>query len=133
MNEVDDEGDAPIILAAWKGSLESAKVLLEAGADPNVESRNRRHTALSRAVRSLKTMELLINEGADVNGGERKKPLHHAVELSQLKCVRFLINAGADVNSVTAEQISCLHYAAKGQQESHSGGTFESRSSCECG
>src|SRR5262245_4255693 len=76
-------GDTPLHLAAAASRLESAKVLLEAGADPNAVNR-RGATPLhyacdprpkSRGARNssaqVAIIEALVKHGADVNQGDR--------------------------------------------------------------
>lgn len=91
-------------------SREVAKILLAAGADPNVEyivfvmngypSGN--DTILHKAVKdgNKEIVELLIAEGADINsnGWASGTPLHVAVRRGKLEMARVLIAAGADVN-----------------------------------
>ena len=57
-------------------------------------------TCLSFYRGTLEMIEVLINEGLDVNtSGEHGTLLHHYAEEDEIEIVKFLIYSGADVNS----------------------------------
>ena len=93
----------PILLeAAWRGQLESVKLLLQHGArldDPDLNQ----NTALMCAANAGQTnvVKYLIEQGANVNAANRDRwtVLMQAVGAKQLESVRMLAEAGADVNA----------------------------------
>ena len=93
-----------LILSCEKGYVDIVRVLLEAGADPNL-SAGCRVTPLYHASRygHIKIVELLLNAGADPNlatFGSRATPLLtpliRASRDGQFKIAELLLNAGAD-------------------------------------
>jgi ankyrin repeat protein len=60
-------------------------------------------------------MELLINNGANINARNRSgmTPLHAAALMGQYKAVELLVNKGADVNAKNNEGITPLQIASR--------------------
>jgi len=89
----------------YKDYVETAKVLLEAGADVDTKGEGP-HTPLLKLCRSLEgtpfgnseLLKLLIEYGADVNINVRgyRNPLILAVEAKNLNVTKILLEAGAD-------------------------------------
>lgn len=128
-------GDTPLHLAAAASRLESAKVLLEAGADPNAVNRRGAtplHYACDPRPRSRGTwnpaaqvaiIDALIEGGADVNRGDRggATPLHRAVRARSASAVRRLLTLGATTDCrLRSRGSSPLHLAV---QSTGAGGT----------
>ncbi|KAJ7453199.1 ankyrin repeat-containing domain protein [Mycena latifolia] len=104
------EGVTPLYLASWKGWTGIVKLLIDAGADVNIDGEN--GTALEAATfmleyfgRSLQWREtiagvaqLLIERGADANRHRVCTALQHASAIGHEGVVRLLIDHGADVN-----------------------------------
>lgn len=96
--------------AAYYGQTDSVRLLLRAGANPNVPANGRyRYTALQAAAMHghEDVVEILLQAGADVKappspyGGVTA--LQAAAIQGYLRLARVLIEAGADVNAVAAE------------------------------
>jgi ankyrin repeat protein len=94
-------GWTPLHIAAREGHEETARVLLDAGADVNGEKGY--YSPLAWAVMTeqpnLKLVKLLIGRGADVNQHERsfsETPLHVAVRYGSVEGVKLLLEAKAD-------------------------------------
>lgn len=98
LNAIDERGNSALLKAAREGEVESARILLKAGADvqgrggamsPLTAAALRGHTILAR---------LLIRSGADVNavGENELSALMDAVKLNHLELVTVLIEAGAN-------------------------------------
>jgi len=83
--------------------LEMAKLLIDSGADLNVNSKNKLHaTPLQGAAASnwIELAKLYLSRGANVNcrSEEGGSPLHEAAGNGFIEFARLLIDNGADVN-----------------------------------
>ena len=69
VNQLEPNGDAPLIMAAYKGHSEIVNILLQAGADTTVVDPGMKATALHAAAYAGRTeaAQLLINYGIDIN------------------------------------------------------------------
>jgi ankyrin repeat protein len=92
---------SPLVRPALTGDVASARVLLDAGEDPNGTDRKKR-SALELAVlkRQAGMVQLLLERGANPNivGPYHKTPLQHAVGRGSAEIAGMLIRAGADVS-----------------------------------
>lgn len=90
-------GNTPLLNAARQGEVESARVLLEAGAE--VDGRGGAMTPLTAAALQGHAIlaRLLIRNGADVDliGGNGLTALMTAVKLNQVEVARVLLENGA--------------------------------------
>jgi ankyrin len=95
-------GSTALLFAARNGDVESARLLLAAGANVNDELPDGM-SALALAARSGRTemAKLLIEKGADPNAnGTGYAPLHVAVLIGDLDVVKALVARGANANAV---------------------------------
>jgi ankyrin repeat protein len=86
------------------GIVESARILLEAGADPNVAWRSGEWLQLpifgaAGVANNAELTRLLLDHGADANETLTEpnavgESLYHAIEFSDLSCARLLLEAG---------------------------------------
>jgi ankyrin repeat protein len=93
-------GETPLLFSARVGDAESARLLLEAGADPN-DSQPDGLGALVLAAHSGngRVAALLLEHGADPNAlGSGYSALHAAILRSDLKLVKALLARGANPN-----------------------------------
>lgn len=81
-NDCDNNGNLPIVAAAWEGHLGCVRALVELGADVNAA------------------------------GDDGKKPLHRAVDGGNADCVRLLVELGADLACADSHGATPLHRAA---------------------
>jgi len=97
------KGKNALILAVEKGQMDTAGLLLEAGADVNAGN-NDGYTALIAAVSAgqLKMVELLLKYNADVNlkNIKQQSPLYHALETENYDLATILIDQGAEPSIV---------------------------------
>ncbi len=110
VDERDANGDAPLIIAAYKGYTNILRLLLEAGADVSVVDPGMKATALHAAAYAghADAAKLLIDHGIDI---DKQGPyngytaLHDAVWQNNTETARVLVEAGAalDVRSHTGE------------------------------
>jgi ankyrin repeat protein/cell wall assembly regulator SMI1 len=96
--------DTALRLAAYKGYADIARMLLNAGADPNLEN-SQGFTPLREAVRDRTAVHLeltraLIEAGANVNAGKFFSILMTACRNASSEIVETLISAGAVINAV---------------------------------
>ncbi len=95
------DGFTALHLAAFFGKAESARSLLDAGADVNVYSRNDFNVqALHSAAagRHLEVCRILVAGGADVNASQLSgyTPLHEAAQHGDIELVELFLSAAAD-------------------------------------
>ncbi|HIN76088.1 MAG TPA: hypothetical protein EYM96_07865 [Rhodospirillales bacterium] len=114
-------GDIPLHYAARKGQKEVTELLINKGADVNLQCENG-YTALSKASNAVDkdTVALLINKGADPNIYDNLGwgPLHSAAgsgdfDDSSIKLLEILINGGANINALYAESVTPLDTATQ--------------------
>ncbi|KAK2764529.1 Transient receptor putative cation channel sub A member 1 [Arachnomyces sp. PD_36] len=103
INSLDRWGNAPLHLACASKSIDSMKVLLDAGAKTWVRSawnETPLHIACSSSY-SIDTVKPLLEAGAGVSDRNSRKetPLHIAVSRGNAKLVKLLINSGADIEA----------------------------------
>ena len=103
LNTRAEDGSSPLLLAIGNKSQnpEIAKLLIRAGADPDVHNRYGR-TPLFWAVENQQAelVYLLIQAGANVNAADRfgATPLRFAAAAGSLEIAQALLQAGAQVN-----------------------------------
>jgi ankyrin repeat protein len=101
VNAYAPDGFTGLGLACFFGHLETARHLLDAGADPNLASNNAlRVSPLHSAVAagSAPLVELLLARGANPNVGEGSgySPLHSAAGQGNRAIIAMLVGSGAD-------------------------------------
>jgi ankyrin repeat protein len=115
VNVADELGEKPLHIAAVRGYLQAASMLIAKGADVNGGD-GRGLTPLHAAAWSgnNEVVALLIDKGADINAGDEDgvTPLHAAALAGRNETVALLIARGADVNVKNAEGMTPLHAAA---------------------
>lgn len=103
VDELEPNGDAPLIMAAYKGYAEVTRLLLEAGADVGALDPGMKATALHAAAYAghADTASLLVEHGIDI---DRQGPyngytaLHDAIWQNNVDVARVLIDAGANLH-----------------------------------
>ena len=110
----DARGNSPLMYAAALGSLESMRLLLDAGADPNVAN-DFAATPLMWCGGDASKVRLLLSKGANVNARSNlgRTPLLIAAAIDgSTEVARLLIDKGADVNARDKGGSSVLAQAA---------------------
>lgn len=112
----DNHGVTPLIIAVHNKKVDSVRVLIDCGANPNQMS-NRLITPLIAAVEAghLETIKLLLERGASINQpcySAKMTPLLVAISKKQVNIALFIISAGADVNKPDRDGVTPVHMAA---------------------
>jgi ankyrin repeat protein len=97
-----DNGDAPLVMAAYLGHTEIVRLLLEAGADITAVDPGMKATALHAAAYAGRTeaAKLLIEHGIDIDKQGPKNgytALHDAIWENNVDTAKVLIEAGANL------------------------------------
>ena len=116
MDELDQNKDSPLVIAAYKGYNHIVKALLEAGADVGAVDPGMKATALHAAAYAGRTeaAKLLIEYKIDIN---KQGPyngytaLHDAIWQDNVEIVKLLIDAGADLKLLSNDKKSALDFA----------------------
>lgn len=110
----DARGNSPLMYAAALGSLESMRLLLDAGADPNTAN-DFDATPLMWCAGDAAKVRLLISKGANVNARSKlgRSPLLIAAAYDgATEAARLLMDRGADVRARDKGGVSVLEQAA---------------------
>ncbi|XP_014671481.1 PREDICTED: ankyrin-1-like [Priapulus caudatus] len=92
-------GNERVLSPACSGHLDIVRLLLEAGANPNVADTESGATPLMKAV----------SKGEEAYG---QTSLYHAARFGRLDILRLLLEAGADGNAADSYGVTSLHIAA---------------------
>ncbi|CAD7697497.1 unnamed protein product [Ostreobium quekettii] len=96
------DGDTALIIAVREESIESVRVLLDAGAKVDGLDRKRWTPLVHAATLGLERIaELLVERGADVDArtAGSSTPLHEAAAYGSVKLIQLLLDAGADIEA----------------------------------
>ena len=109
-------GETPLYQAIQRNHLSAGKMLLEAGADPNISTDEQR-TALSwaAAAGSEESIELLLKQPSiELNTADKsgQTPLLRAADAGHTKCIRMLLGKGANLTHADHEGRTALSLAA---------------------
>ena len=99
MNQADNNGDTPLLIASQNGYLEIVEILIASGGLVNQADNNGKTPLyIASAVGHLEVVKVLIASGGSVNEADNdgSTPLHIASELGHLEIVKVLIANKAD-------------------------------------
>jgi len=117
INEVNDSGYTPLMMACYYGHEECVRLLLDHGARVNAARSDGATPLLVACARDHEACaRLLLDIGkADVNleRDDGATPLYVACEQGRLECVRLLLDHGAGVNATDKEGWIPLYVAYK--------------------
>ena len=122
-NSQADDGRTALFFAARADQWDIAMLLLNAGADVNVERAGGwsvLHSAAGSGGESLPVVRTLVDAGADVNlqAQDGRAPLHFAAHRGNTEVVKLLIEAGAEVNvEMPGKETPLFFCAMKGHPE----------------
>lgn len=117
-NKRDADGGTALHESCELSNVESVRLLLEHGADPNAVHGVRKISPIHLAYNKPEILELLLDYGADVNRKDDsgRTVLHHTVVFDNKKCFDILLERsdldfGADtVDGLTALDVASLDY-----------------------
>jgi ankyrin repeat protein len=120
VNEINDAGYSPLILACYRGNAEVAKFLINNGAELNYN--NSMGTALMAAVvkNNLEIASLLLDNNVDVEQTDANgtTALIYAVQFKNAIFIKLLLNNNADKSKVDINGKTAFEYAVfSGNQE----------------
>lgn len=116
VNELDPNGDAPLVMAAYLGHADIVRKLLEAGADVKAVDPSMKATALHAAAYAGRTeaARLLIEHGIDIDKqGPRNgyTALHDAIWQNNIDTAKVIIDGGANLALESHEGETPLAFA----------------------
>ncbi|HUE85726.1 MAG TPA: ankyrin repeat domain-containing protein [Vicinamibacterales bacterium] len=123
VNELDPNGDAPLVMASYKGHTEIVRALLDASADVAAVDPSMKATALHAAAYAGRTdaARVLIEYRIDIDKqGPRNgyTALHDAIWQNHIDTAKVLIEAGAKLHLTSHEGATPLQFAkSRGRRE----------------
>lgn len=116
VDELEPNGDAPLVMAAYLGHSEIVRMLLEAGADVKAVDPGMKATALHAASYAGRTeaAKLLVQHGIEI---DKQGPyngytaLHDAIWQNNVDVARVLIDAGANLTLKSNDGKTPLDFA----------------------
>ena len=116
------DGFTPLGFAVFFAHPETVDVLLDAGADVNLASKESMKVAPLASASASGQYEIakkLIAHGANVNcrASSDFTPLHESAASGRLEFAKLLLTHGADVNAKTTEGKTALDYAREHNRE----------------
>lgn len=109
-NQVDEQGETPLIYAVYNSNLAMAELLLKYGADPNLGATFPLIVAVTNE--EIAITKVLLAAGANPNiQVDQTAPIHTASLRSFPEIVRMLLEAGAFTNIQDGRGNTPLHYA----------------------
>lgn len=120
VDDVDEDGDTPLICACRGGHQAVVRVLLHHGAsidEADVDGATPLHCAAGKG--HFGVAGILIHHGADVDGedDDGASPLHYASREGHATAARLLLLHNADVGKGDIDGYSPLHYACDAGHE----------------
>src|SRR5262245_24268090 len=115
VNAKQAQGRTPLYLAAMLGNgVPTLRLLLSKGANPNLAAVNGQTPLMMAARGDVEAMQLLIEQGADVNAkdGAGETALMSACAGGNAPAVQLLIGRGADVKVTSKRNETALGFAA---------------------
>jgi len=115
LNDVNAEGDTPLLLAARYHHTDVLKVLIQAGANLDVKNKDGITALYTAAYQNrIEMVETLLQAGANPDILTKGfSVIYAAAEKGYTEIVKKLIEAGANLNTQSKQGYTALHIAAK--------------------
>ncbi len=115
VNARNNEGAQSLHFAAGDGSVERIKLLCDAGADLNTQSKSGTPLHWAAAKGRSKAIRLLIDKGANIDlpNADGLPAVMMAVVAGCDEGAKYLVEAGADIGAVVSGNLTALHIAAE--------------------
>ena len=109
--------ETPLIEAAANGHADVVKLLIQSGADVNLQG-EAWYGPLHRACENghVEVAKILLENGADVNLFHHHRPIHYAVMNGNTELAEILFAYGADVSAKGNDGATPLHIAVSDRQ-----------------
>jgi uncharacterized protein len=116
LNQLNAQGESPLMLAALKGHVKIAEALVKKGADVNKTGWAPLHYAASSG--HVPIMAMLIENSAyiDAESPNGTTPLMMAAMYGTPEAVKFLIEEGADVQLKNIQGLTALQFAQRAER-----------------
>lgn len=115
LEQQNEKGETPLVMAARYNRLEMLKLLLDAGVNPNLaNARGERPLAMAAKYNQIEALGLLLAASAnpDLTNAEGETPLVIAAGYRHLEVLKRLLAAGANPNLPKSNGVTALHIAA---------------------
>ena len=117
VNALNQAGESALMMAALKGDLTGAQLLLDRGAKVNKSGWSPLHYAATGPEPEL--VQLLLDRGAEIDAGALNgtTPLMMAAQYGSEESVALLLKRGADVKRRSQLDLSVIDFARKAGRE----------------
>jgi ankyrin repeat protein len=116
INNIDNEGNTPLLIASLYGNLKCINFLIENCSDIEITNKLG-NTSLSLASHNgyINCIKYLIEKGANIehNNNMNNTPLLLASQKDHIECLKFLIKKGAHLNHINKNGDTALLLASK--------------------
>jgi ankyrin repeat protein len=113
LNASDENGATVLSIAAYRGNIEMARLLLDSGATFEIGVF---HTAIAQSKDNTEIVQLFIDHGADLNQkaeiANGHTALMYAAEFGHVEVGKLLLASGAEINAVDNYNDPALNVAA---------------------
>ncbi|GAB5588204.1 hypothetical protein Unana1_03104 [Umbelopsis nana] len=118
IESTDAKGWTALHKACYASKMETARSLIQQGADKEAKDKENGWTSLFLAAKDPKIILLLIAEGADIEAknGDGLTALHYYTSIGQVDAIHLLLNYGCNIESRDLSGHNALHYAAAHNQ-----------------
>ena len=116
LNDADNTGSTALTYAAWRGDFETVRLLLMAGANPNVpQSGGRPPMCMAAIKRDMGCVKLLLQAGAKLNAFSSSgwSVSHFATHDESI--LDYLLVQSLPINATAHKGVTPLHYAVNCQ------------------
>ena len=122
VNVADCDGSYPLHMACSRSNIATVQLLMDHGADTNVETKLGQtllHTAAGGKEDCPELCEVLLKHDAMINAVDKdgNQPLHVACKRSFTETVKLMVSHGADTNAVNKHGQTPLHIVAGGDED----------------